>query len=244
MKNLCVLLFFGVLVLFGCRGKDAAESGSASGSGAATGPATGSPDDGTGYALDKDASYALGMDVASSFKQNSVRPDYDAFTQGFKDILQDRKARFTEDEARGKLQEAFLAIMEKQNESLRQAEIDFLAENSKKAGITVTASGLQYEVVTEGTGAKPGPDDMVQVNYEGTLTNGTVFDSSFARGEPVEFPLSGVIPGWTEGLQLMGEGARYRFVIPSDLAYGPQGNSSIPPYSPLIFEVELIAIIP
>jgi FKBP-type peptidyl-prolyl cis-trans isomerase len=225
MKKQSVFLFLGMMVLFGC--KDGASS-------------AGDPPAGS---LDKDVSYAFGMNVGSSLKQSSLKPDYDAFSQGLKDVLEDRETRFTQEEAVSKIQEAFDAIMEKQNEGLRQEEIDFLAENSKKAGISITSSGLQYEVISEGTGAKPGRDDTVRVNYEGTFTDGTVFDSSYQRGEPVEFPLSGVIPGWTEGIQLMSEGARYRFYIPSDLAYGPQGRPSIPPYSPLIFEVELISIV-
>jgi FKBP-type peptidyl-prolyl cis-trans isomerase len=126
----------------------------------------------------------------------------------------------------------------------KQAENDFLAENSKKPGINVTGSGLQYEVIREGNGPKPAATDTVRVHYEGTLTDGTVFDSSYSRGEPIEFPLDGVIPGWTEGLQLMGEGAKYRLVIPSDLGYGPQGaGGQIPPYATLIFEVELLNIV-
>jgi FKBP-type peptidyl-prolyl cis-trans isomerase len=243
MKKRLVPLFFGILVLFGCNGGGAAESGSGSSAGS----------------LDKDTSYALGMDVASSFERIGLKPNYDSFVRGLKDTLEGGKTRFTQEEAGLKIQEAFIAAMEKQsealqqeeldsgaeqqNEGLRQAEIDFLAENSKKEGIVITASGLQYEVITEGTGAKPGRDDTVRVNYEGTFTNGTVFDSSYARGEPAEFPLSGVIPGWTEGIQLMSEGASYRFYIPSALAYGPRGYSSIPPYSPLIFEVELITVV-
>jgi FKBP-type peptidyl-prolyl cis-trans isomerase len=227
MKKQCVLLFLGLLVLFGCQDQGAAKEDAAS----------------SANSLDNDTSYALGMDVASSLKRSGLDPDYDAFAQGLKDAMEGEKTRFTEEEAGLKIQEAFMAVMEKQTEGLRQEEIDFLAENSKKEGIVITASGLQYEVITEGTGAKPGRDDTVRVNYEGTFINGTVFDSSYSRGEPAEFPLSGVISGWTEGIQLMSEGASYRFYIPSDLAYGPQGRSPIPPYSPLIFDVELIAVV-
>jgi FKBP-type peptidyl-prolyl cis-trans isomerase len=228
MKTRCIPLFLGLLVLFGCNQGSAAKAGGAS----------------SADSLDNDTSYALGMDVASSLKQSSLNPDYDSFVQGLKDVLEEGNTRFTQEEAGMKIQEAFISIMEKQSEGLRQEEIDFLAENSKKEGITITASGLQYEVITEGTGAKPGPDDTVRVNYEGTLIDGTVFDSSYSRGEPTEFPLSGVIPGWTEGIQLMGEGASYRFYIPSELAYGDRGAGQVvPPYSPLIFEVELIAIV-
>ena len=119
----------------------------------------------------------------------------------------------------------------------------FLAENAKKDYIKSTASGLQYEVLKEGNDAKPGPTDTVEVNYRGTFINGKQFDSSYDRGETIEFPLDGVIRGWTEGLQLMGVGARYRFYIPHQLAYGERGASGvIPPYSALIFEVVLINI--
>jgi FKBP-type peptidyl-prolyl cis-trans isomerase len=193
--------------------------------------------------LDKDASYALGMNIGSNMKTNSIVPDTDEFLQGFKEALAGGKTRFTGEEAEAKLEQAFTALMEKENEGSRQAEIDFLAENSKKEGIIITGSGLQYEVISEGSGAKPAASDTVRVNYEGTFTDGSVFDSSFVRGEPVEFPLNGVIPGWTEGIQLMSEGANYRFYIPSELAYGPQGNQRIPPYSPLIFNVELLAMV-
>ncbi|MBU3825137.1 MAG: FKBP-type peptidyl-prolyl cis-trans isomerase [Candidatus Oceanisphaera merdipullorum] len=118
----------------------------------------------------------------------------------------------------------------------------FLADNAKRDGVTVTESGLQYEVLTEGKGAKPTAEDVVTVHYEGTLTDGTVFDSSVERGEPVSFPLNQVIPGWTEGVQLMPVGSKYKFVIPSDLAYGESGANTIPGNAVLIFEVELLSI--
>jgi FKBP-type peptidyl-prolyl cis-trans isomerase len=119
----------------------------------------------------------------------------------------------------------------------------FLQENAKKEGVKTTASGLQYEVLTEGTGKKPGPTDTVRVHYRGTLLDGTEFDSSYKRGEPVSFRLNQVIPGWTEGLQLMSEGSTYRLFIPSNLAYGPRGAGGvIGPDETLIFEVELLAV--
>jgi FKBP-type peptidyl-prolyl cis-trans isomerase len=121
--------------------------------------------------------------------------------------------------------------------------MDYLAENAKKDGVTVTDSGLQYEVLEEGTGASPSASDTVEVHYEGTLTDGKKFDSSYDRGQTIEFPLSGVIAGWTEGVQLMKEGAKYRFVIPSDLAYGPRGIPGvIPGGAPLVFVVELVKV--
>lgn len=119
----------------------------------------------------------------------------------------------------------------------------FLQENAKKEGVKTTASGLQYEVLTEGTGKKPGPTDTVRVHYRGTLLDGTEFDSSYKRGEPISFRLNQVIPGWTEGLQLMSEGSTYRLFIPSNLAYGPRGAGGvIGPDETLIFEVELLAV--
>jgi FKBP-type peptidyl-prolyl cis-trans isomerase len=120
----------------------------------------------------------------------------------------------------------------------------FLKENAKKEGVKTTASGLQYKVLKEGSGKNPKATDTVQVNYRGTLTNGTEFDSSYKRGEPIEFPLNGVIPGWTEGVQLMKEGAKYQFFIPSKLAYGERGTPGgpIPGNAALIFEVELLKV--
>ena len=124
---------------------------------------------------------------------------------------------------------------------LKQGE-DFLAENAKREGVIVTSSGLQYEVLQEGTGKSPLATDIVRCHYEGRLIDGTVFDSSYKRGEPSEFALNQVIKGWTEGLQLMKEGSKYRFYIPYYLAYGSRGVSIIPPYSALIFDVELIEV--
>ena len=123
-------------------------------------------------------------------------------------------------------------------------EYELLKENAKKAGVTVTASGLQYEVITEGTGRQPKATDTVRCHYEGTLLDGTVFDSSYRRDEPCDFGLNQVIKGWTEGVQLMKEGAKYRFYIPYNLAYGERGaGADIPPYAALIFDVELIKVL-
>jgi len=118
-----------------------------------------------------------------------------------------------------------------------------MAENAARSGVTTTTSGLQYEVIKQGSGVKPGPDDSVRVNYEGTLIDGTVFDSSYASGQPIEFLLNAVIPGWIEGLQLMNEGSTYRFVIPPDLAYGSYGSGPIPPEATLIFTVDLLSVL-
>jgi len=194
--------------------------------------------------LGKEASYALGMNVGTNMKADNLYPNMEEFAQGIKDILNDTTPRYTIEEAYEIASEAFRALAEKRDEKSKQAENDFLAENSKKPGIIVTSSGLQYEVISEGMGRKPTASDTVRVHYEGTLTDGTVFDSSYSRGEPVEFPLNGVIPGWTEGLQLMNVGSKYRLIIPSDLGYGSQGaGQQIPPYSTLIFQVELLDIV-
>ena len=197
-----------------------------------------------GETFDKDASYALGMNLGASLKEGDIYPDLDEFIQGMKDALSDDKTRFDMDTAGVIFQQALSEQMEKRNAENMEAENVFLAENSKKPGITVTDSGLQYEVISEGSGPKPTANDRVKVHYEGALTNGSVFDSSYARGEPIEFPLGGVIPGWTEGLQLMNVGSKYRLFIPSGLGYGPQGaGQQIPPYSTLVFEVELLDIV-
>ena len=119
----------------------------------------------------------------------------------------------------------------------------YLAENAKRAEITTTASGLQYEVLSTGEGSKPSGDSTVRVHYHGTLTDGTVFDSSYNRGEPAEFPVNGVIAGWTEALQLMPAGSKWRVHVPSELAYGAQGVGSIPPHSVLVFDVELLEVL-
>ncbi|AXI04328.1 FKBP-type peptidyl-prolyl cis-trans isomerase [Aquirhabdus parva] len=176
--------------------------------------------------------------------------DIEKFFAGFRDGYGNKPSALTEDEMRKTLMaykekrdaEAMKEIQKLGSENAAKGAA-FLAENGKKAGVKTTASGLQYEVIKEGTGAQPTADDQVQVHYEGKMLDGTVFDSSIARGQPVTFPLTGVIPGWTEGLQLMKEGAKYRFYIPSKLAYGETGASTIPPNSVLTFDVELIKVI-
>jgi FKBP-type peptidyl-prolyl cis-trans isomerase len=160
------------------------------------------------------------------------------------------ETRFTPDQAMEKINAAFMRLQSENDERMwleGQKNIEegetFLAENRARSGVTTTPSGLQYEVITEGTGEKPGPYDDVLVHYEGTFLDGTVFDSSYMRGSPADFNLSEVIAGWTEGVQLMSEGSTYRFVIPAGLAYGPGGNRSIPPNAVLIFMLELITVL-
>jgi FKBP-type peptidyl-prolyl cis-trans isomerase len=201
-------------------------------------------------ALDKDTSYAFGMFLASQMGLQDLHIDYDAFKEGFRDFNEAAETRLTMEQAYDKISVAFSRIQAQSSEKMwlegeknREAGEAYMTENGSHNGVTTTVSGLQYEVITQGSGAKPGPTDMVRVHYEGTLIDGTVFDSSYTRGNPIEFSLDGVIPGWTEGVQLMNEGSTYRFVIPSDLAYGPGGAGTIPPSSTLIFKVELISIV-
>jgi FKBP-type peptidyl-prolyl cis-trans isomerase len=193
---------------------------------------------------DLDTSYAIGIVLGADLKQTGLTLNYNAFIRGLRDAMENRNMKLSMDDAILKVQLAFVKAMEQQAEENKQKERQFLEENGKKPGIMTTASGLQYEVITEGTGEKPSAADMVRVNYEGTLTNGTVFDSSYARGEPAEFGLNAVISGWTEGIQMMSEGSIYRFYIPSNLAYGEREVASIiPSYSTLIFKIELLEII-
>jgi FKBP-type peptidyl-prolyl cis-trans isomerase len=192
----------------------------------------------------KDASYALGMNLGANFKAENLYPNIEELVQGIRDALSGAETKYTIEQAYMILNEAFDSLAEEREAENRRTENEYLAENSKKPGVNVTGSGLQYEVIHEGNGPRPTAFDTVRVHYEGALTNGAVFDSSYSRGEPIEFPLNAVIPGWTEGLQLMGVGSKYRLIIPSDLGYGPQGaGPQIPPYSTLIFEVDLLDII-
>lgn len=189
-------------------------------------------------------SYALGMVIGHNLKGMGVKNlSQDDFAKAMNDVLTNQTTSLTDQEAQ-KLVGDFL--QKQQEEAIREIREEgerFLAENAKKEGVVVLPSGLQYTVLTEGTGAQPKATDRVKCHYEGTLTNGQVFDSSYRRGEPAVFPLNGVIAGWTEGVQLMKEGAKYRFFIPYNLAYGERGaGQAIPPYAALVFDVELISI--
>ncbi|GHV90533.1 hypothetical protein AGMMS50268_10360 [Spirochaetia bacterium] len=192
----------------------------------------------------REISYAFGLVLGSDLRQTGLEFDYNALTDGFRSSVEGLDARYTLDEAVQLVQAAFQEAMARQSEEFKAKEAQYLAENGAREGVITTESGLQYEIISSGKGEKPGPEDIVRVNYEGTLIDGTVFDSTWARDEPAEFPLDRVIPGWTEGMQLMGVGDSYIFYIPSGLAYGEQGAGQvIPPYSPLIFKVELLDIL-
>jgi FKBP-type peptidyl-prolyl cis-trans isomerase len=196
-------------------------------------------------------SYAIGADIGMNFKRSKLEDvNIQALAMGLRDGL-DSVLLLDEMEQRRVIEGYMLKVREKQmaeerakSEENRTAGEQFLAENGKRPGVVTTASGLQYEVVTLGTGAKPTATDEVKVHYTGTLIDGTEFDSSVKRGQPAVFPLDRVIPGWTEGLQLMPVGSKFKFAIPSDLGYGPAGapGGVIPPNSTLLFEVELLDI--
>lgn len=189
-------------------------------------------------------SYALGMVIGHNLKGMGVKNlSQDDFGKAMNDVLTNQTTSLTDQEAQKIVGDFLQKQQEEATREIREEGERFLAENAKKEGVVVLPSGLQYTVLTEGTGAQPKATDRVKCHYEGTLTNGQIFDSSYRRGEPAVFPLNGVIAGWTEGVQLMKEGAKYRFFIPYNLAYGERGaGQAIPPYAALVFDVELISI--
>lgn len=192
------------------------------------------------------ASYALGANYGEQFRNLGLTVDVETLLQGLKDAMAGENMFSPEQmqEAFGYVDEMVKASQDKILKEEKAAGAEFLAKNKKEAGVMETASGLQYKVVKAGFGAKPTATDKVKVHYTGRLLDGTVFDSSVERGEPITFPLNGVIAGWTEGLQLMSEGSKYMLYIPSDLGYGDRGNQGIKPGATLIFEVELIEVNP
>lgn len=187
-------------------------------------------------------SYSMGVDVARNMKGIPGELDFEAMVQGIEDTWAGEHALCTEEEALECLNKEMALRRDAAVGKAKEEGVKFLEENGKRSEVTTTASGLQYEVLSEGSGAKPVASSMVTVHYTGTLTDGTTFDSSKERGEPATFPLNGVISGWTEGLQLMSPGASYRFFIPAELGYGERGAGNvIPPGSTLIFDVDLIS---
>ncbi|MBI1337117.1 MAG: FKBP-type peptidyl-prolyl cis-trans isomerase [Phycisphaera sp.] len=194
-------------------------------------------------------SYAIGLNIGMNMAQQGMTGlDADAIAKGIKDMLAGGKPRLSPEDIQAAMldyQTQMQQEMAAQGEANKQKGQAFLAENGKREGVKTTATGLQYEVIKEGEGPMPKPTDTVRVNYRGTLVNGEEFDSSYARGEPIEFPVGGVIAGWSEALQLMKVGSKYKLYIPSDLAYGAQQRGpKITPNSTLVFEVELLDILP
>lgn len=193
--------------------------------------------------MDK-VSYALGLSLGQNMASSGVKTiDFDDLVAGMKAIMNKEKPAISFEEAQEVLNKFFAELEAKVAGQAKEEGEAFLAENAKREGVIVTASGLQYEVLTAAEGKKPKATDKVKVHYEGTLIDGTVFDSSYRRGEAISFGLNQVIAGWTEGVQLMSVGAKYKFFIPYNLAYGERGaGAQIPPYAALIFTVELLGI--
>jgi len=195
-------------------------------------------------------SYALGANLGMNLHKQSVEVDPAIVLRGLKDALAARKMLLTDDEAKAALMQLQADVRNKQQEKMkvagemnRKEGVEFLAANKTKEGIVTLPSGLQYKILTEGTGPKPTSTDTVVCNYRGTLTSGTEFDSSYKRGQPASFPVIGVIKGWTEALQLMPVGSKWQLFVPSELGYGDRGaGSDIGPGATLIFEVELLSI--
>ena len=207
--------------------------------------------DNTALKSEKDkVSYSIGLNIGNNFKSQSVDINPDILAKGIKDALSGSKPLMTETE----IQETMAAFQKEMNakqaerikalgEKNKKEGETFLAENKKKDGVKTTASGLQYKIIKAGNGAKPKATDTVTVNYRGTLIDGKEFDSSYKRGEPASFPLNGIVPGWTEALQLMPVGSKWQLFLPSGLAYGEHGSGrEIGPNATLVFEVELVSI--
>lgn len=197
-------------------------------------------------------SYALGIGIGSQLAGMGAKGlDIDDFAQAVKDVISGTPLKVNNAEAQSLVQAFFKEQEDKQRAAAAEAGKvakaageSFLAENAKKEGVVVLPSGLQYQVLKEGNGKKPSATDQVKCHYEGTLIDGTIFDSSYQRNEPATFGLNQVIAGWTEGVQLMSEGAKYRFFIPYNLAYGERGaGAQIPPFAALVFDVELLKVL-
>lgn len=190
-------------------------------------------------------SYALGMSIGQNFRTSGLEvASVEDFVKGLEDAMQERELQLSYEEAKEVVNKYFVEVQERNNQRAKEAGEEFLKINAHKKGVVTLPSGLQYEVIKEGNGVCPTIDDTVRCHYHGTLINGTTFDSSMDRGEPAEFPLKGVIPGWTEVLQLMPVGSKWKVTIPSNLAYGERGAGQlIGPNEVLIFIIELLDIV-
>lgn len=257
-----LLLAAAVAAIVGCQPKESAEAEMTAAAAPEAQPAAQAQTSAEGAMASESLmteaekqSYSLGASVGyylfSKLQQQTelgIEMDNSLILKGFQDGLEDN-LQLSEEDIQAALQsldaqirEKATAMAEQEAEKNREAGTAFLEENAKREGVQSTASGLQYEVINQGEGEQPLAEDIVTVHYRGTLTDGTEFDSSYARGEPASFPLNRVIPGWTEGLQLMKAGSKFKFYIPSELGYGEQAVGSIPPNSTLVFEVELLEI--
>jgi FKBP-type peptidyl-prolyl cis-trans isomerase len=191
------------------------------------------------------ASYAIGQQIGQNLKQQNIEFDADALAASLTDVSKGATPRLKPEESQAALMKLQEMTMKKQNEAAEKNKTDgsaFLEKNKSAEGVKVTKSGLQYQVITEGTGKIPSKSDTVKAHYSGTLINGEKFDSSYDRGQPAEFPVQGVIAGWSEALQMMKVGSKWKLFVPPDLGYGASGRPGIPPNSVLVFEVELVGI--
>lgn len=190
------------------------------------------------------ASYSFGITMASNMKKDGLNAlNYDLFVKGLQDAFNEKPFALTTPGSQAAINNLFATLSKKKFGPAIAEGTTFLENNKKQPGVQVTASGLQYQVITKGTGVMPKATDTVLVHYKGTLLNGKQFDSSYDRNKPISFPLNGVIAGWTEGVQLMTAGSKYKFFIPYNLAYGERGaGQDIPPYSTLVFEIELLKV--
>ena len=239
-RNLMMAFAISSIVLVGCgEKKEASESAEATPTATEAGELS---------TLNQKVSYIIGLNMGQNLKNDEVEVDIDSLTLALNDAASGHEPRLSEEEVQQTMTAFQEMLQAKRAESVSlvadanaKEGATFLAENGVKEGVVTTETGLQYKVITEGEGAKPGAEDKVSVHYRGTLLDGTEFDSSYKRGEPVSFPVNGVIAGWTEALQLMGEGSKWELYIPSDLAYGPGGaGENIGPNATLVFEVELL----
>jgi FKBP-type peptidyl-prolyl cis-trans isomerase len=232
MKNTFLIIFAvsTVAVFFNCKGNSGSFHGEVN--------------------FNRDTSYALGLNIGAGLRDgllaDNINPNFNEFMKGMKDGMLGKNPRFDLFEARERIETAFNDLSQEKNADALadalQKEIDFLAENAKKPGVKITQSGMQYEVIFEGNGPKPSADSIVKVHYEGRFIDGSLFDNSYERQKAEIFELDKVISGWSEGLQLMNVGSKYKLYIPSDIGYG-MGYGPIPAYSTLIFIVELIEIV-
>ncbi len=227
-----VLTSVGVLVTIACIADDAAKT-----------PAPAAPGATELKSLKEKASYAMGLNMGNWIKSNGFEFDVKLLTRGLQDAVDNAKPLLSPQEAESAMKEFQTESRKLSTDKNKAVGGQFLTDNAKKPGVVTLPSGLQYKIITEGAGPKPKATDTVVTNYRGTLIDGTEFDSSYSRNEPAEFPVNGVIKGWTEALQLMGVGAKWELFVPSELAYGERGaGGKIGPHATLIFEVELLQI--
>lgn len=246
--KLLPLLAAAMFALSACAQESSTDAGSEQATTESNEVASGDASSDAELTLEQKFSYVMGMNIAQQMEAQDVELDVDLFVEALKAVAAGDTLKYDDAQAREifmefqtQMQQQQMAAMEQQATANKAEGEAFLAANAEKEGVVALESGLQYKILEEGTGPKPTAEDRVTVHYRGTLLDGTEFDSSYSRNQPATFPLNGVIPGWTEGVQLMAEGSKFEFYIPSDLAYGPNGSPPrIGPNATLIFEVELL----